>query len=799
MDLNTNAFDEQNDDFNLREAIERNLNHWQWFVIGAFLCISIAYVYLRYTVPQYQASTTILVKDDKKGGMLSELSAFADLGLGSSMKSNLDNEVEILKSRSLAEKTVLKLGLNVSMTRQGKVIDLDIYEKSPIQVQFLNPKPTFYTDKMIFEFVTVTSETFELTTKSLAGASPTVLSTKKQFRYGESIPTRNGDLIITKVIPKGNAIVDDNPINIMVSPLENVVESFRKRTTVDPVSKTSSVVVISMKDPIFKRAEFYLDNMIQIYNEDAAADKNYISESTSKFVAERLLLITQELDGVEKDVEQFKTTNQLTDIETEAKLFIEGSSEYNKKKVAIEIQLNMVASMLDFIKKSTNSDLLPTNMISAEGDAPALMDSYNQLVLERNRILKSATVANPTVVKLDQQLGSLKMNITESLRRLQSNLTIQKRDLGNQEGALNSKIGDIPVQERQFRVIARQQKVKEELYLYLLQKREETAISLAATEPNARVIDAAKASKTPVFPKKNMIYLAALLMGLLIPFGIIYIIDLLDTKVKTRFDITDKFNIPFLGDIPKSLTPNEMISTTSRTSSAEALRIVRTNLDFMLNQVPDGRAKTIFMTSTIPGEGKTFLSVNLAGIFALSGKKVLLIGMDIRSPKLNEYVGLPSSKGLTDYLTTKGAVIGDYINKLASFDSFDVLLAGSIPPNPTEMLMNKKLDELFAQLKMEYDFILVDTAPVSLVSDTLIVAKHADTFVYVVRANHLDKRMLGIPEIMHRENKLPNMAFLLNYTEATKGYGYGYGYGYGNYGYGVKQEKKPWYKAIFKK
>jgi capsular exopolysaccharide synthesis family protein len=205
------------------------------------------------------------------------------------------------------------------------------------------------------------------------------------------------------------------------------------------------------------------------------------------------------------------------------------------------------------------------------------------------------------------------------------------------------------------------------------------------------------------------------------------------------------------------------------------------------------------MTSTIPGEGKTFLSVNLAGIFALSGKKVLLIGMDIRSPKLNEYVGLPSSKGLTDYLTTKGAVIGDYINKLASFDSFDVLLAGSIPPNPTEMLMNKKLDELFAQLKMEYDFILVDTAPVSLVSDTLIVAKHADTFVYVVRANHLDKRMLGIPEIMHRENKLPNMAFLLNYTEATKGYGYGYGYGYGNYGYGVKQEKKPWYKAIFKK
>lgn len=798
MDFNTNTYEDQNDDFNVREAIERNLNNWQWFVIGAFMCLSVAYVYLRYTVPQYQASTTILVKDDKKGGMLSELSAFSDMGLGSGMKSNLDNEVEILKSRSLAEKTVLKLGLNVSMTRQGKVIDVDIYQNSPIQVLFLNPKPAFFTDKMSLEFVKLTHETFELTAKAVADVSPILLNKKKQFRYGEIIPTRNGDLIITKIVLKTNTIVDERPINILVSPLENVVESYRKRTTVEPVSKTSSVVVISMKDAVFKRAEFYLDNLIQIYNADAAADKNFISESTSRFVAKRLLLISQELDGVEKDVEQFKTTNKLTDIDTEAKLFMEGSSDYNKKKVAIEIQLNMVGSMLDFIKKSSNSDLLPSNLITTEGDAPALMDSYNQLVLERNRILKSATVANPTVIKLDQQLASLKLNITESLRRLQSNLGIQKRDLGSQEGMLNSKIGDIPVQERQFRVIARQQKVKEELYLYLLQKREETAISLAATEPNARVIDSAKASKTPVFPKKNMIYLAALLIGLLIPFGILYIRDLLDTKVKNRFDITDRFNIPYLGDVPNSLTPNEIIDTSSRSSAAEAMRIVRTNLDFMLNQVPEGVAKSIFLTSTIPGEGKTFLSVNLASIFALSGKKVLLIGMDIRSPKLNEYIGLSHTKGLTDYLSTKDAVIGNYINKLERFETMDVLLAGSIPPNPTELLMNKKVDELFVQFKKDYDFIIVDTAPVSLVSDTLIIAKHADTFVYVVRANHLDKRMLSLPEIMHRENKLPNMAFLLNDTIPVKGYG-NYGYGYGNYGYGVAAEKKPWYKTLFKK
>jgi tyrosine-protein kinase Etk/Wzc len=505
-----------------------------------------------------------------------------------------------------------------------------------------------------------------------------------------------------------------------------------------------------------------------------------------------LLLIAQELDGVEKDVEQFKTSNKLTDIETEAKLFIEGSSEYNKKSVEMDIQLNMVISMLEFIKKSNNSDLMPANIISSVY-ASGFLDSYNKLVLERNRILKSATAENPTVIKLEQQIASLKVNIAESLRRMQANLIIQKRDLKNQEGLLDSKIEEIPVQERQFRVIARQQKVKEELYLYLLQKREETAISLAATAPNARVIDAAKASNIPVSPKKVIIYLAAMLLGLLIPFGIIYIIDLLDTKVKNRFDISSRFDIPFLGDIPNAPNPNKVILSTDRSGTAEAIRIIRTNLDFMLNHVPEGTAKTIFVTSTIAGEGKTFLSVNLTATFSLSGKKVLLIGMDIRNPKLNEYLELPNVPGLTNYLSLPKAQINDFIVKSDKFDAFYFLPPGKVPPNPTELLMNKKVDELFVQLKKEYDYIIVDTAPVSLVSDTLMLVKYADTFVYVVRANYLDKRMLHIPKNLYHENKLPNMALLINDTQTKKGYGYGYGYGYG-----VKQVKIPWYKKIFK-
>jgi tyrosine-protein kinase Etk/Wzc len=792
MENNYSSEENQNEDFNLRDTLERYLDYWQWFVLAVCLSISIAYIYLRYTTPQYRASTTILVKDEKKGGMLSELSAFADMGIGGGLKSNVDNEIEVLKSRSLVESTVRKLNLRARIFVKGNVVDEEIYSDAPIEVDVINKTGVFYKNKVEFSFSELTPNTFELAVEKTNDTTKILLGNNTQFRYDEKIATAYGTLIFRKSKFHDTFSKDDiHSLKVSITPFDDVVTSFRANLEITSVSKTSSVVEISIKDPLVNRAEAFLDNLIQIYNADAAADKSFISENTSRFVAERLLLITQELDGVEKDVERFKTSNKLTDIETEAKLFIEGSSEYNKKRVEMEIQLNMVSSMLDFIKKSTNADLMPANIISGS-DATGLMDSYNQLVLERNRILKSATAENPTVIKLEEQISSLKANIKQSLLRLQANLNIQKRDLRSQEGMLDSKIGDIPVQERQFRVIARQQKVKEELYLYLLQKREETAISMAATEPNARVVDVAKASKIPVSPKKNIIYLAALLLGLLVPFGIIYIIDLLDTKVKSSFDISSKVDIPFLGDIPKSITPNEIIDSTSRTGTAEALRIVKTNLDFMLGQVAEGEAKTIFMTSTVPGEGKTFLSVNMAGTMALSKKKVLLVGMDFRNPKLNEYIELPNNSGLTDYLSSSKASISDYIFKSNNFDNLYVLPAGIIPPNPTELLMSKKVGELFAQFKKEYDYIIVDMAPVSLVSDTLMLAQYADATVYVVRAHFLDKRMLHIPKVLYKERKLNNMAVVLNDTLHNKSYGYGYGYGYG-----IKVEEKPWYKKIF--
>ena len=791
QDFYNDFLDDEIEETNLREQLEKYLVHWRWFLVSVLIGLVLAFLYLRYTRPTYEATTTILVKDEKKGGMLSELSAFADLGMGGAMKSNVDNEIEILKSRTLVESAIKELNLNFGLYVKGNVIDRDVYENSPIKLSFLNKNRLFYKADFVLNCELLNTNSFRLEEEVEDETKGNfILSAKKEFVYGEKIPTRIGTLVLTKTSFYSKNHTDRfASIRIVGSQLDKVTEQFRKGLKVEPVSKTSSVVNISIANPVAKKAEDFLNTMIEIYNENAAEDKNYISENTSKFIASRLSLIAQELDGVEQNVESFKKANKLTDIESEAKLFIEGSSAYDKKGVETEIQMSVVSSMLDFMKKSTNSDLLPSNLITDNGEASRLISAYNQLVLDRNRILKSATVENPSVVKLDQQIGSLKSNVAASLKRIQANLQIQNRDIKSQERILNSKIGKIPVQERQFRVIARQQKVKEELYLYLLQKREETAISLAATEPNARIIDAAKANKIPVSPKKKVIYLAGLLIGLLIPFGIIYGHDLLDTKIKSKLDLEGKTQIPFIGDVPTSDDIAELIKSESRTSSAEAIRIVRTNLEFMLNKVPDGLAKTVFVTSTLPLEGKTFISVNLAATFALSGRRVLLLGADFRNPKFGEYIDVPSL-GLTNYLSSTDKNVNDYIIKLKGYENFFVFPSGVIPPNPAELLMSRKVDQLFAELKKEYDYIIVDTAPVSLVTDTLLIAKNADTFVYVMRANVLEKRMLAVANTFYKEKKLPNMCIVLNDTDSTKGYGYGYGYG-------VRVDKKPWYKKFF--
>lgn len=781
-----NPFDNS---LNIREQLTYYLGNWYWFIISVFLFLAGAYVYLRYTVPQYSASTILMLKDDKKGGVDSELTAFSDLGVLSSVKNNIDNEIEVIKSRTLIKSTIKDLGLNVSYVNEGRVKSEDLYKKSPIQFLVSRLNEGFENRTIAYKIVGESATSY-----SLYNRSEVKLGT---FQYGQTIKLKEGNAVVLLTGGKEKVMEKSFSISVIVRPLDAVTGSFKGRLGVKKVGDRTSVVELSIVDPVSEKAEDFLDALVRVYNQDVVNDKNLVFENTSRFINERLKIIADELDNVERSTEGFKIKHHVTDIASEATLFLNNASEFEKREIETETQLKVIATMTDYVNNSNRYELIPANVLTSDANASGLIDQYNQLILERNRLLKNGTPKNAVILTIDKKIESLRQNIKSSMARLKAALDIKKRDLAYQNALFNGKISKIPTLEREARVLGRQQQIKEQLYLYLLQKREETAISLAVTAPNAKVIDSALSSKSPVTPKRQSIYMSAMAIGLLLPLGVLYLLQMLDTKIKGRSDVESKLNIPILGDIPTSLSNEEIIEANSRTSAAEAVRIVRTNLEFMLNQVPDNVAKTVFVTSTVPKEGKTFVAVNLAGTIALSGKKVLLIGMDIRNPKLEDYLHLPK-EGVTNYLSTKDLDIHSLIHRIPKYESFFVLPSGVIPPNPAELLMSSKVDVLFEQLKKEFDYIVVDTSPVHLVTDTLLIAQHADAFVYVVRANYLDKSLLRVPYQLHIEKKLPNMAMLINDTMINKGYGYGYGaYGYGyGYGYGVEVVKKSWLQRL---
>jgi tyrosine-protein kinase Etk/Wzc len=774
---------------NILEQIENYLLHWKWFVASAILFLSLAFIYLRYSVPVFSASSTIMLKDERKGGIQSELSAFNDLGVASGIKNSIENEIEVLKSRTLTEKTIQSLNLNIIYTTQGFVKSLERYNDCPIKCDFIARSANFYSTERNYIFNSLGTDKFEILepTKNLIG----------KYSYGEIINLDNNKLVVIKNNKIFKQSKNEYSIYLKINKLLNVAQSFKSRLNIATLGKNTSLCELTITDPIKARAEDFLNNLIIIYNKEAVDDKNFISRKTVDFIDNRIKLITNELGDVELGEEGFKKEYNVTDIAVEGTIFLQSSVELENELIENGTQLRIIGSMTDFLNSSSKGELLPINIIPNEASTSSQIIEYNNLLLDRNRIIKEGTLKSPVLINFDQKIINLKESIKESLLRNKISLNIKKNELEKQLNLIDSKINAIPKQSRLLRGIERQQQIKEALYLYLLQKREETAITLAVTAPNSKIIDAAFSSSVPVFPKPIMIYLIALAFGLSIPFLFIYISQLLDTKIKSRVDIERKTTIPYIGDIPRSKTDKQLIDNNNRSSSAEAIRIVRTNLEFLLGNVPENLAKTIFVTSTIPKEGKTFIAVNLASTIALSGKKTILIGLDIRNPQISKYIETPII-GVSNYLAKTNENIDDYLFKVPYFENFYVLPAGTIAPNPAELLMNEKVNLMFEKLKNDFDYIVVDTAPVSLVTDTLLISKNADAFIYVARANYLEKRLLKIPEAFYREKKLPNMSILLNDTVWKKRYGYGYTYGY-SYGYGNQNEKKSFLSKILDK
>lgn len=769
-----------NEPFNFQEKLDSFLIHWKWILLSLIVCLFVSFIYLRYATPQYNATTTIIVRDDRKGGIQSELSAFSDLNIGYS-KSNLENEIEILKSRNIVQKVIKKLGFNVSYFTEGRVNTIESYTNAPVNCLFFDSNEQFYNNYDSFKINGKNKLNFEL----FDGSKKKI----GDFKYEEIIILRNTKLIVSKNLLNQT---DNFSLLVNISKVLDVANSYKSKINIVPQGKNTTIVELTISDPIKEKAQDFLNEIVAVYNNDAIDDKNYISKKTITFIENRIKLIASELNEVEKGEEGYKKSNKLIDIKREGDLYLTKSSEIDKEIIRLETDLRINNTLSEYIKTMNSGDLLPNNVVNNDLNASALIAEYNAAILYRNRLLKESTNKNIVLENIDQKANDLLEAVNQSLNRSRINTKITKNDLEKQLLLNDGQISEIPMQSRELRIIERQQKIKEALYLYLLQKREETAISLAVTAPNAKVIDEAIFSNSPVSPQKSKIYLMAVLLGLIIPISLIFVLDLLDTKVKIKSDIQALTTIPFLGDIPKSKNSNIIVNSKDRSSAAEAIRIIRTNLEFLLGEVNLKKAKTIFVTSTIPKEGKTFVSVNLASTIASSNSKVLLIGLDIRNPQIEKYLDLPEV-GISNFLAKNSDNIDQYIVKIKNYENFYVLPAGTIPPNPVELLMNNKIDTLFDELKAQFDYIIVDTAPVSLVTDTILIAKNADAFIYVARANYLDKRLLKIAETFYKEKKLPNMSILLNDTIWKKRYGYGYTYGYA-YSYGG--DKKSLFKRI---
>lgn len=770
------------ENFNLKELLWPYIIQWKAYAICALVALFVALVYLRYATPNYKASLTVQVKDDRRGGMSSELAAFSELTSLSGVKNNVENEVEVLRSRTLMEKTAAELRMDVAYFSKGKVKAFEMYGNTPIVILWTTPEKR---DKKggTYSIKGIDAKQFDFYDQE-----DTKMGT---YAYDTPIDLKEiGSIVVSKATKE--IFTTDYNLTVQLRPIKAVASVYRTNLVINNLGKNTSIIELSMTDAVQEKAEDILNTLIQNYNEEAVKDKQFVAQNTSRFIEERLNLIAKELEGVEEEVETFKKDNNLVDVATEATIFRENASAFEKKAIETETEINILETLKTYNKNATTSDLLPASILSSSNSASPLIEQYNALVLQKEKQAISAGPKNAIVVQLDQKINALKSNIEASLAQSLANLNIVKRDLNRQQNILGGKLSKVPTQEKLFREIFRKQSIKDAIYSYLLQKREETEISLAVTEPNAKVIDAASASNIPISPKRNIILLAALLVGILIPTGIIYLLLLLDTKIKSRLDVEKATTIPIIGDVPLAEdTEERLVATNSRSNTAEALRIVRTNLSFLLNEVPSDRAKLIFLTSTFPKEGKTFISVNLAATIALSEKKVLLIGMDIRNPKLDDYLDV-HEKGVTNFLADKtNKSYTDYIVKIPNYEHFYALPAGIIPPNPAELLMGKKVNELFESVKKDFDFVIVDTAPVSLVTDTLLIANHADAFVYVTRANYLEKRMLALVQDLYIHKKLPNMSVLVNGTDIKKGYGYGYGYGYG-----LKTEKLTWLERI---
>ena len=767
---------------------------WYWFAISLFITLTIAVLYLLSTPPIYTRTAAILVKDNSKSSSsTSAMNDFSDLGIFKS-NTNINNELLTLKSPTLMTEVVNRLGLNETFTIRKGLKNVDLYKVSPVTITFCDKTevPLSFTIKFS------SKEAFAISELEISGED---IGETLSAQMGDSIQTSAGIMIVSPTQEITDAFIGTS-IRYVRGSVRAAVDTYSNALVAELGNEDATIINLSINDTSIRKAEDILNTLIEVYNENWIRDKNQIAVSTSQFISDRLGVIESELGHVDENISSYKSEHLLPDVQAASSLYMAQSAENNKELSTLNNQL----STAQYIRRELNTkqldQTLPANSGIVSANIETQISEYNNLVLDRNRLIANSSEKNPLVKNMASSLQSMQRTIIQSVDNLIVSLNTQIRSLRRQEEATTNRLASNPNQAKYLLSVERQQKVKEELYLYLLQKREENELSQAFTAYNTRLITAPRGSMFPTAPRKMNILLVAFAVGLLVPAVGIFMKENMNTKVRGRKDL-ENLSIPFIGEIPQySGTKKKwwefkhrkrqdmkiiVVNEGNRNIINEAFRVLRSNMDFMASK--DNNQHVFVLTSFNPGSGKSFLAINIAISFAIKKKKILVIDGDLRHRTVSSYVDSPN-KGLSDYLNNQIEDWKEIIVSYKGYTNLHILPIGTIPPNPTELLEDSKLSMLIEALRPEYDYIFIDCPPVDIVADAQIIEKWADRTIFVVRSGLLDRSMLSELENMYTGKRFKNLSMILNGTESTGGrygYRYGYHYGYASY-YGSKDK-----------
>lgn len=775
-----------NNGSNFKENLKPYFKSWKLFIFTTIIAILLAVLYIKFTTPVYKIKSTVLIKDAKKmssaSGDFNPLAGLAGFnGMGSS---SIENEIEIFKSKKITQEIVNNLRLQTQLFSKETFFDKALYgETAPILIQVINEKGLQKDLPLDPYMITINGSVVEINSKDLKQPIKTGFNTTVNLKFANLIILKNKNFNSEKAGKLG-------PLYFKYRNNEAAVDQVQKAITIDLLTKNSSILGLEVNDSNKQRGKDILNEAVKVYNMDAVTDTNVESSKTKEFIDDRIDIISKELGTVETDKEAFKVQNDIVDIPTEARLNLQMSVESRAKYLEMETQSQLNNILLSYLNKQSNTTILPANVGLNNLAASKTIEVYNNLVLERNRLLESATTENPLVVELTNKIADVKSALRNNLEKNATTINLAKNQYASELGSFNNKIEKFPRMEKLFRSLERTQQIKENLYLLLLQKREESAISMAMTSDKARIVDYAFAETKKEAPKSVIALLAAMVLGFAIPLGYIYIRQLLDNKINTKSDIEKLSRIPVIAEIPKLQSgESELVSTNDLSQMAEAFRILVTNVKFMMPRTSKG--KTVFITSSVKGEGKTFISMNLALSLSSPKLKVIVVGSDIRNPQLQRYdPSKKSAKGLTEYLVGDIEDLTTIIHKSASSQYCDIIYSGSIPPAPTDLLDNGQYRIMIDWLRDHYDYIILDTPPLMLVTDSLILAENADATIYVTRSEVSEKDYLKFANNLVDSKKIVKPSFIINDVHKSN-------FGYGNkYGYGYQAHQQNWWQKL---